>query len=119
VTLHAVTAAEGPAAPPRANGELVFRAPWESRAFGVAIALHDAGAIDYEDFRSRLIGEISAHADADADDGSDYYERWLDALQQLLVERGIVSTAELDARSVEIAHAWDHDHAHAHDEAHP
>ena len=31
--------AEGPAAPPRANGELVFEAPWESRAFGIAIAL--------------------------------------------------------------------------------
>ena len=42
---------DGPAALPRRNGELVFQAPWESRAFGVAIALHDAGAIDYEAFR--------------------------------------------------------------------
>ncbi len=58
-TLRAVTAADGPAALPRQNGELVFRAPWESRAFGVAIALHEAGAIDYEVFRSRLIDEIA------------------------------------------------------------
>ena len=38
-----VASADAPAAPPRDNGELVFEAPWESRAFGVAVALHDAG----------------------------------------------------------------------------
>ena len=36
----------GPAAPPRDNGELVFAAPWESRAFGLALALNEAGLID-------------------------------------------------------------------------
>ena len=34
-----------PAAPPRRNGELVFEVPWESRAFGVALALCEAGAL--------------------------------------------------------------------------
>jgi hypothetical protein len=29
----------GPATPPRDNGELVFAAPWESQAFGLALAL--------------------------------------------------------------------------------
>ncbi len=48
----------GAAAPPRDNGELVFAAPWESRAFGVALALHDAGRIEWEDFRQTLIAEI-------------------------------------------------------------
>ena len=28
--------AHGPLAPPRRNGELVFEAPWETRAFGLA-----------------------------------------------------------------------------------
>ena len=37
---------EGPAAPPRSNGELVFAAPWESRAFGLAMALHDGGLFE-------------------------------------------------------------------------
>ena len=32
---------DGPAAPPRDNGELVFAEPWESRAFGLAVTLHD------------------------------------------------------------------------------
>src|SRR5260221_8957055 len=50
----------GAAAPPRDNGELVFAAHWESRAFGVALALHDAGRIGWEDFRQTLIAEIGA-----------------------------------------------------------
>ena len=111
-TLHAVTVADGPEALPRLNGELVFNAPWESRAFGVAIALHDAGAIDYEVFRSRLIAEIATHAGEHGvgEDGRDYYERWLDALQQVLIDQEIVSEAELGERTADIAHAWDHDH---------
>ena len=28
---------------PRQNGELVFAAPWEARAFGLAVALNEAG----------------------------------------------------------------------------
>ena len=33
----------GAAAPPRSNGELVFEAPWESRSFGMAVALSEPG----------------------------------------------------------------------------
>ncbi len=118
--LHAVTGADGPAALPRSNGELVFQAPWESRAFGVAIALQDAGVIDFETFRVRLIAEIAAHEDEHrgSADGVDYYERWLDALQHVLVEQTILSEAEIGVRSADIAHAWAHDHDHAHDHPH-
>ena len=34
---------DGPAAPPRRNGELAFEAPWESRLFGVTMALVRSG----------------------------------------------------------------------------
>ena len=56
---RAVTAAlpeldvDGPAAPPRSNGELVFGEPWEGRAFGLVMALVDSGRLSYEDFRRR------------------------------------------------------------------
>jgi nitrile hydratase accessory protein len=116
-TLHVVTAADGPEALPRLNGELVFNAPWESRAFGIAIALHDAGAIDYEEFRTRLIAEIAENAPVPGtrDDGGAYYERWLDALQQVLIRQELVSEAELGKRTADIAHAWEHDHDDHHD----
>ncbi len=51
---------EGPAAPPRSNGELVFEEPWESRAFGVAVALSDKETFAWERFRQELIAEIGA-----------------------------------------------------------
>jgi nitrile hydratase accessory protein len=110
--LHGITDDTGPAALPRRNGELVFQAPWESRAFGVAIALHDAGAIDYEAFRSRLIAEIAEHEAVE--DGTAYYERWLSALEELLIEQRIVSTAEIGQRATVIAHERAHDHEHDH-----
>jgi len=49
---------EGPAAPPRSNGELVFAEPWEGRACGLTMALVDAGTIEYESFRTALIERI-------------------------------------------------------------
>jgi len=107
-SLASITSDDGATALPRKNGELVFEAPWESRAFGVAIALHDAGAIDFEAFRARLIAEIGG-AGAAA-----YYECWLRALEQVLLEHELVSAAELEERSTSIAHDWAHDHDHEH-----
>ena len=79
---------DAPAAPPRSNGELVFTEPWESRAFGVAVALHDAGVVDFEAFRTRLIGEIgdweASHPAGDED--YRYYERWLTALERFGIQ---------------------------------
>ena len=49
---------DGPAAPPRTNGELVFESPWESRLFGLTMSLHEAGLFDWEEFRSLLIEAI-------------------------------------------------------------
>jgi nitrile hydratase accessory protein len=98
---RAVADMDGPAALPRANGELVFAAPWESRVFGMAVALHDDAAYPWDEFRDRLIAEI-ARAEA-AGEASTYYERWLAALERLLVERGWVDPAALDVRTAEIA----------------
>ena len=86
----------GELALPRSNGELVFAAPWEGRAFGIAVALNEGGAYEWGEFQRRLADEIAA-AD-DADDGGLYYERWLASLERLLVERGMVTREELDAR---------------------
>jgi nitrile hydratase accessory protein len=90
---------EGAAALPRANGELVFAAPWEGRAFGVAVALFDQGMYPWRDFRDRLVAEIAAAEGAGIPSG--YYERWLAALETLVLARGLVTPAELDVRTAE------------------
>ena len=62
---------EGPAAPPRRNGELVFAEPWERRLFGVTMALHERGVFAWGDFNAHLIDEI-ARWTASAADGDAY-----------------------------------------------
>jgi nitrile hydratase accessory protein len=94
----------GPAAPPRDNGELVFAAPWESRAFGLALALTETGLIDWEDFRQALIREIgdweAAHPSGE---GWSYYERWLRALERTASVKGLVDPRALADRAEHLA----------------
>jgi nitrile hydratase accessory protein len=112
-----VAEADSPAAPPRSNGELVFGAPWESRAFGVAVALAEAQTVEWEQFRNRLIAEIG---DWDPETSWSYYERWLASLERLLVESSLLSEAEIEARAEQLAEhdAHEHDHEHGHDHHH-
>jgi nitrile hydratase accessory protein len=84
------------AALPRKNGELVFRAPWEGRAFGMAVVLNEKGAYAWDDFRARLVEEI-------AEGSPEYYESWLSAFESVLIDRGIVSVEELGRRASEYA----------------
>ncbi|HEX6547746.1 MAG TPA: nitrile hydratase accessory protein [Candidatus Dormibacteraeota bacterium] len=79
---------------PRKNGELVFNAPWEGHAFGMAVALSERGAFAWDDFRERLGDEIG-RADRE------YYASWLAAFERVLLERGLLSQAEVTARADE------------------
>ena len=91
--------ADGPAAPPRRNGELVFESPWESRLFGLTISLHRAGLYTWEEFRSRLIAEIRAWESAGHPPAEwSYYERWQAAFEALLAAKGLCAPPELDLR---------------------
>jgi nitrile hydratase accessory protein len=98
---------EGSAAYPRRNGQPEFAAPWQSRAFGMAMALHQSGAIDWEEFREKLVQRIAAAERATEgelasdEDGFLYYERWMGALTELLIERGVLDASELGARAAE------------------
>ncbi len=90
---------DGTAALPRQNGELIFEAPWESRAFGIAVALEAQGNYSWRQFRDELVEEIAA-AEAQSQE-STYYERWLASLEKLLLKLDVVSPEELEARHAE------------------
>jgi len=76
---------------PRKNGELVFEAPWEGRAFGMAVVMHDRGTYQWHDFRDRLVEHIT-------DASVPYYESWLSALESLLLGHGLIEQDELETR---------------------
>jgi nitrile hydratase accessory protein len=98
---------------PRQNGELVFAAPWEARAFGMAVALNDRGLYEWRDFSQGLAAQTTT-ADRHGLPSS-YYERWLATLEKLATARGLITPAELEARTAAYAAGVRDDHAH-HDE---
>ena len=79
---------------PRKNGELVFQAPWQGRAFGLAVVLNEKGTYPWDEFRAGLVDEI-------AKGGPEYYESWLAALESLLLSRGVVTRDEVAQRAAE------------------
>jgi hypothetical protein len=69
---------------PRHNGEPVFDAPWESRAFGLAAAYLGTRGEDWARFRHELMDAI-----ADLGPDTPYYEAWITALERLLAADGL------------------------------
>ncbi|MGZ4521752.1 MAG: nitrile hydratase accessory protein [Mycobacteriaceae bacterium] len=100
----------GPAAPPRANGELVFSEPWESRAFAMAVSLAEANVFSWGEFQKALIARIARHDTTSTP--WRYYRHWLDALEDVLANRGALRQYDVTARASELSqrHAG-HDHA--------
>lgn len=113
------------AAMPRKNGELVFEAPWEARAFGLAVALNEKGQYEWDAFRQLLIDEIGQADQERGDKGAAaenpiYYEQWLAALQRLLLQRGLFTEAEMEGRLAHVIAENDHGHSHhGHSHSHP
>jgi hypothetical protein len=83
----------GAAALPRANGELVFDAPWEGRMLGTAIGVVEHLGVDWDEFRQRLIAAISADPDRP------YYESWTAALEALVTDFDLASQADIAQRA--------------------
>jgi nitrile hydratase accessory protein len=103
-------------APPMANGEVLFEAPWQGRAFGMARALAEAGVFSWDDFRRhliRVIGEWDRQADGPNAAGGEYeyYQHFLEALEGVLAEVGTLDGQDLTARVAQFrSRPHDHDH---------
>jgi nitrile hydratase accessory protein len=98
---------DGPVSPPRANGEIVFAAPWERRVFGLAVAACRSGVCNWESFRQRLIARIAD------DETRPYWQNWAAALEDALLQTDVLEPGELDTRFGELSvrpAGFDHHH---------
>jgi nitrile hydratase accessory protein len=76
---------------PRDNGELVFEEPWQGRALGMGVVALERTGASWSGFRRHLAAAIAAHKpDPDESEATAYYASWLDALEALLAERGLL-----------------------------
>lgn len=102
----------GAAAPPSANGELTFEAPWQARLFGMAVSLSNAGLFDWDEFRARLIKAVGEwDAATPAGNTYDYYAQFEIALLAVLKDKGLDLDGPLAARAAVLAerpHGHDH-----------
>jgi nitrile hydratase accessory protein len=90
--------------PRGADGEPVFREPWEAQAFAMTLALHQRALFTWSEWAGALSAEIRrAQASGDCADGSTYYRHWLSAIERLVAAKGVTSEAGLVARRA----AWD------------
>jgi nitrile hydratase accessory protein len=95
----------------------VFSAPWEARAFAIALGLSQAGLFSWDEFRVRLIAEVGASDRIRERDGTnrqgEYYEHFLRALEAVVTEKGIATRSELIIKIAELQppvapHAHEH-----------
>lgn len=93
--------------------EPVFSAPWEARAFAIALGLSQAGRFTWDEFRERLIAEVGKSDRVRERDGSanpgEYYEHFLRALERILDDKRIAIDSEVAARIEQIARSAEHD----------
>lgn len=82
----------------RETDEPAFHERWEAAVFVMVGAARRAGALNCTDRFRHAIERIDPVAYL----SQTYYGRWLGGIETLLVEAGIVKTAEVSARSVEL-----------------
>lgn len=78
--------------------EPVFAEPWQAQIFALGLALNERGVFTWAEWAEALGGALQGAAA----DGSDYYERWLAALEALLVQKNIATVHEV----AELTAAW-------------
>jgi nitrile hydratase accessory protein len=90
------------------ENEPVFEEPWQAQAFAMTVSLIDSGQISWQDWCETLGEEISCAAERGiAEDGSGYYQLWLNALERLVDGSGLATASEL----AYYREAWRHAYA--------
>ncbi|MQA11661.1 MAG: nitrile hydratase subunit beta [Pseudonocardiaceae bacterium] len=89
--VHDIGGRHGMGPLPGLDDELDFHAAWETRTFGIVRSLIYRGAFTLDEFRHAI-----ERMDPARYLGASYFERWLDAVERLCVEKGLITSAERD-----------------------
>ena len=81
---------------PPDEGVPVFAEPWQATAFALAVRLSSEGHFSWQEWAATLADELKLAAErGEPDDGSQYYQRWLAALERLVVAKRLTDPATL------------------------
>lgn len=74
----------------------VFQAPWEAGAFAMMVRLFEQGHFTWPEWTDQLSAEIGgARKRSEPDLGDRYYEYWLNALEKIVVAKGLGTAEQL------------------------
>ena len=88
---------------PRDAGGPVFAEPWQAQAFALTLQLCDAGHFTWTEWVETFSAVLR---ETGPDDGSDYYRRWLVALERICLAKSLTERASLDRRTEAWAAAY-------------
>ena len=82
---------QSPGLPKSPQGDPVFSEPWAAEAFAMTVHLHETGVFTWSEWAASLSTEL--HRPGRPEDGSDYFDCWVEALSALLVGRGVADAS--------------------------
>lgn len=88
---------------PRDEPAQPFAEPWHAQLFATTHALASAGAFTWPEWAHHFGAALrKAGREGTADDGSAYYDIWLAAFEDFLIQRRLADTDTLDG----LSEAW-------------
>jgi nitrile hydratase accessory protein len=100
-----MTGAAGPALRSVLGDETgrTFDAPWQAQAFALVAQLSKTGHFGWDEWVRMFSQEIARSPSRAGESENDtYYRQWLDALEQIVVEKGLLAPGDAQER----ASAW-------------
>jgi len=81
-----------------------FDEPWQAHAFGLTLLLHQRGVFTWPRWADALACEIQrAQSRGEVDDGSTYYQHWLQTLEHFVIQEKLGTPDQIHA----LEHAWE------------
>ena len=105
---HRAAIAQVAASIPAMRGDgPVFQAPWQTRIFGLIVAMVQNGTFPWTAFQSRLGALITAMEQDEPAQTADlvesrYFDCWLQAAEKTLIEQNLLTTQEVDDKIVSL-----------------
>lgn len=96
------------ALPLRERDDIKFAEPWEARAFAIVLQLSKDGHFAWSEWVEYFSKEV-ATADSELATGckggppKSYYQQWLEALEKLMMDKGVVTGDQLRAKKFSLA----------------
>ena len=93
------------------KSDLVFSAPWHCELFALTIYMYEKNVFDWEHWTSELGKKLKDKPASAPDDLDYYYSSWLEALEELVLHKGVTRLDDIKREvSIQMKQLRDDDH---------